>query len=93
MLSCKETSLLVSQARDRRLSWAERIRVRLHLWMCSQCRRFERQLNWLNGLTGRLERAPEELMEEQQELSAEARERIRQAIEAHGEGCAHRHPH
>ena len=64
MLSCKETSLLVSQALDRKLTWSERVGVRLHLWICAQCRRYERQLRWLNGLRGRLDQVPEELSEE-----------------------------
>lgn len=93
MLSCKETSLLMSQARDRRLSWSERFGVRLHLWICRQCRRYERQLAWLNGLAGYLERAPEETLEEGTELSAAARQRIRDAIDAHRHDGAHRHPH
>lgn len=93
MLNCKETSLLVSQARDRRLNWSERLGVRLHLWICAQCRRYERQLNWLNGLAGRLDKAPEEMLEAGTELSEEARQRIRAAIEAHRADGTHRHPH
>jgi hypothetical protein len=91
MLSCKETSLLVSQGRDRRLRWSERLGVRMHLWMCAQCRRYERQLNWLNGLRGRLDQAPEEMSDT--ELSPEAKSRIWAAIEAHRADGAHRHPH
>lgn len=90
MLSCKETSLLVSQSRDRPLTWSERLGVRLHLWICAQCRRYERQLRWLDGLRGRLDRAPEEMSDT--ELSPEARDRIRAAIEAHREDGTHRHP-
>ena len=92
MLNCKETSLLLSQARDRRLNWTERLGVRMHLWICRQCRRYERQLDWLQGLAGRLERSPEEMLDEHTELSAEARVRIREKIEAHRADGAHRHP-
>jgi len=91
VLNCKETSLLVSEAQDRRLTWAERVGVRLHLWICAQCRRYERQLRWLNGLRGRLEQVPEEMSDT--ELSPEAKSRIRAAIEAHREDGTHRHPH
>lgn len=47
MLTCKETSHLVSEALDRRLSLHERVGMRLHLWMCAHCRRFETQLQLL----------------------------------------------
>ncbi|MCU0841243.1 MAG: zf-HC2 domain-containing protein [Thiobacillaceae bacterium] len=92
MLTCKQTSLLMSQARDRRLSWSERLGVRLHLWICRQCRRYERQLDWLNGLAGRLEKGPESRPEAGEDMSAEACQRIREAIEAHREDGGHRHP-
>lgn len=90
MLSCKETSLLVSQARDRRLSWSERWAVRLHLWICEQCRKFARQMAVFDRLAQRLEADPGPMVEA--ELSSGARERIQKAIEACGhEGCRHRH--
>lgn len=44
MLNCKQTSLLVSQSLDRRLTWRERMGVRMHLWICVYCRRFVQQL-------------------------------------------------
>jgi hypothetical protein len=80
MLTCKEASHLVSQNQDRPLSFNERMGLRIHLWMCVNCRRFERQI----GLVRRLLRQPirsagTEAADTQ--LSAEARERIRQAIE------------
>jgi hypothetical protein len=44
LLSCKEASRLLSQAQDRRLAWTERVKLRLHLGVCSACTRFARQL-------------------------------------------------
>jgi hypothetical protein len=49
MLSCKDASLLMSQALDRRLSLPERISLRLHLVLCEGCRRFERQMLFLRA--------------------------------------------
>ncbi|NWG86935.1 MAG: zf-HC2 domain-containing protein [Hydrogenophilaceae bacterium] len=90
MLSCKETSLLVSQSRDRRLSWSERWAVRLHLWICEQCRRYQRQVAFFGWLAQKLEADPGPMT--QAELSEAARERIRKAIEAGcHEGCSRRH--
>lgn len=45
LLNCKQTSQLVSQALDRRLSLRERIAVRVHLCICKYCRRFRQQLS------------------------------------------------
>lgn len=47
MLSCKEVSKLVSRAQDRSLSMRERIAVRMHLFMCTLCRRYKKQLDFL----------------------------------------------
>jgi hypothetical protein len=44
MLSCKDATRLLSQAEDRRLSYAERVKLRLHLMACVACSRFSRQL-------------------------------------------------
>jgi len=53
MLTCRETSRLLSEGADRYLSRRERLAVRLHLWMCAPCRRFEVQLRWLREAVGR----------------------------------------
>lgn len=47
MLSCKQVSQLVTEADFRRLSWRERLGMRLHLLICVACARFERQAAFL----------------------------------------------
>ena len=47
MLTCKETTELMSQALDRRLGFVERCRLRLHLLACNGCRNARRQLNFI----------------------------------------------
>ena len=44
MTDCHSATFLMSQARERRLTLAERLRLRLHAGMCGACARFERQL-------------------------------------------------
>ncbi len=44
MKSCKEVHLLVIEGQDRKFGFAERLAVRVHLVMCSACRRFEGQM-------------------------------------------------
>ena len=43
MLTCKEATRLVSQGLDRRLGFAERVALRVHLAICDGCTAFSRQ--------------------------------------------------
>jgi putative zinc finger protein len=54
MLSCKEASRLVSQGLDRRLGFAERLALRLHLLICDGCTNFSRQVAFLQKAIARL---------------------------------------
>lgn len=47
MLSCKEVSRLVSQGLDRRLGFAERVGLRIHLAICEGCASFSKQAAFL----------------------------------------------
>jgi hypothetical protein len=47
LLSCKEATRLLSQGEDRRLAYVERIKLRLHLAVCTACTRFSRQLAFM----------------------------------------------
>ena len=47
MLSCKEVTRLLSQAQDRPLALGERVKLRLHLVVCTACTRLERQLAFM----------------------------------------------
>ncbi|HMO15898.1 MAG TPA: hypothetical protein PKD64_17885 [Pirellulaceae bacterium] len=40
MLNCKETTKLISDSLDRKLTFRERMGLWLHMMMCSLCRRF-----------------------------------------------------
>jgi hypothetical protein len=47
LLSCKETTRLVSQGLDRELAIGERVALRVHFAICLGCRRASRQMNFL----------------------------------------------
>ena len=81
MLSCKDASRLISMGQERHLSLVERVGLRLHLWMCSSCRRFEKQLGYLRQVLRRGWAEGDLPMDRQ--LSAEARQRILQSLEKH----------
>lgn len=80
MLTCKEASHLVSQEQDRPLRFNERLGLRMHLWVCANCRRFERQIGLMRRLL-RQSAQHAETDDTETRLPPEARERIRQAIE------------
>jgi len=53
LLSCKEATRLLSQAQDRPLGYAERVKLRLHLTACAACSRFSRQMTLLREAMSR----------------------------------------
>lgn len=44
MLNCHDATFLISQRRERELTFSERMKLRLHVTVCSGCANFERQL-------------------------------------------------
>ena len=79
MLSCREASHLVSESQERSLERLERRNLGLHLWICSNCRRFRRQIEFLRQalrmLGQRLETGTPG-----PSLHPDARDRIRRAL-------------
>jgi hypothetical protein len=73
--NCKETSVLVTQSMDRRLSWGERLGMRIHLTVCENCSRFVKQMRLIRELLGK------EDQEMQPGLSDESRERIARKLQ------------
>ena len=47
LLTCKETTRLVSQGLDRELEFGERVALRVHFAYCIGCRRAGRQMSFL----------------------------------------------
>ena len=52
-LSCKDASVLLSQAQERALGPYERFRLRLHLSVCDGCTNFLRQLYFMRAAVRR----------------------------------------
>ncbi|SDL37393.1 Putative zinc-finger [Franzmannia pantelleriensis] len=55
MMMCKEATRLMSLKQDRRLTFQERLSLRLHLAMCGACRECDRQFSLLNQAGQRFE--------------------------------------
>jgi len=47
LLSCKETTRLLSQGEDRKLAFGERVALRVHLAICNGCRNVDKQFKFL----------------------------------------------
>ena len=47
IISCRESTRLVSQGLDRELAFGERVALRVHLAICLGCRRARRQMAFL----------------------------------------------
>ncbi len=47
MRSCRDISVLVSQGLDKKLSLRERFSVWLHVMMCTRCRNFQTQSQFI----------------------------------------------
>lgn len=47
MLNCKQAAALMSQGMDKELGMLQRMSLRFHLMMCSGCRNFNKQMEFL----------------------------------------------
>jgi Putative zinc-finger len=47
MLSCKQSTQLMSQAQDRKLTVPERLQLEMHLALCKGCRNYRGQVDFL----------------------------------------------
>lgn len=79
MPSCKDITQLVSAAMDRKLPLRKRISIRLHVMMCSLCRRYEKQLHLLRSGTTHYAEPDENSVEES--LSHEATQRLKATLD------------
>ncbi len=73
MLSCKQASQLISQSLDLQLSLSNRLQLRLHLFVCNACTRFNFQLNQLRVAVRRIRQDTENDSTVQLPLDAKAR--------------------
>ncbi|MBU6411436.1 MAG: zf-HC2 domain-containing protein [Verrucomicrobia bacterium] len=78
MPPCKEIAALVSGSMDHQLPLRQRLSIRLHVMMCSLCRRYEKQLHLLRLGASHYAEPEKNMMEES--LSKEARLRLEKAL-------------
>lgn len=82
MLSCKEISRLFSESLDHKLTLRQRMSMWMHLQLCRLCSGFAKNLVFLRQASRRrAEEIERDARQGTEALSAEARERIRRAME------------
>lgn len=60
MITCRKATQLTLEAEDRTLPLVERLSVRLHHRICSNCRRFARQVDLMRQASARWRHYSEE---------------------------------
>jgi hypothetical protein len=76
--NCKQASRLQSEALEHKLPFIQRLGLRMHLLLCGWCRRYGKQLRFLHSAA---HDHPDELIAPaDQNLSASARERIKERL-------------
>ena len=78
--SCRQASRLQSEGMDRPLTFFEKFGLRIHLFLCKWCRRYGEQLKFLRNAAHQCEDH-----QPAQNLSPEARERIKQRLHSEKE--------
>ena len=78
--TCKDSTGLVSEMMDHRVSIIKHWKVKFHLSICEFCRHYKEQLETLRGLTQKLEKDTPE-MEDQGTLKAFAKERMKRLLD------------
>ncbi len=80
MLTCKEVSFLASKRLDNKLTWRENLGFRMHIMMCSLCRRYANEIKKMHGFMRKAGKSGLAALPDSVKLSSESRERIKQAI-------------
>lgn len=76
--SCREMTRLCSESLDRELSFGERLRMRMHGWICSWCIDYSDQIHQINSI---VKEEADSLSEKKSDvMPAECRERIRKIL-------------
>lgn len=80
--SCKEVSRLASDSIDRPLSTFDRVRMKLHMFVCKWCARYYQQIRALHEAFRRHGMSVSEI-EQGVNLSAQAKDRIKESLHQH----------
>ena len=80
MKCCRKATQLISESMDSRLSLGKTISLKVHLWICTICTRYEAQINFIRHLTGVYKKKLEESGLDSTRLAMPAREKMKQVM-------------
>src|ERR1051326_1550291 len=78
--TCQQTVETISQSMERSLSLEERIKLKLHLWICAWCQWYLEHLQIIRETARAKGAESSDLESTSPSLSSEARERIRRKL-------------
>lgn len=79
MISCKESTFLISKKQQDKLSMSEKMKLQFHLMMCKYCRRFADQISFIQKAIKRL-REKIEAQGTKLSLNDEQKARMKEAL-------------
>jgi hypothetical protein len=79
--SCKEITALISRDLEKDLSWREKLAMKIHLYICTPCRRYLAQLKFMSEVLATQDEKLEK-GEYETRLSSEASERLKEALKS-----------
>lgn len=80
MLNCKETARLISDGLEHPIPLYSRMLLKMHLFMCSACTQYRRQIKALKNLITQRVKSGKEISTPESSLSNEVRSRIKSAL-------------
>jgi Putative zinc-finger len=81
MLDCRQSSQLISQSLDRKLTLRERFSLKLHLMLCKYCLRFSQHLQTLHVALKAMANSVEN--DNTIKMPSSAKNRITELVETH----------
>ncbi len=79
MITCEESTFLISKKQQDHLSANERLQLFLHLMMCKYCRRYASQITWITKAIYRMRQRVEQ-QSTHIFLTAEQKQKIQKAL-------------
>jgi hypothetical protein len=79
MISCDQATYLLSKNQHEEIGFITKFKIKMHLVMCVYCRRYEKQIKFLDKIIIKIKSAPN-LNSFQHKLTSEQKEKIAESI-------------
>jgi len=93
MLNCRDTTRLISETLDHRLSIWQQLNLRLHVMMCAACNAYKRQIEGLHRIftlrRQRVRATATDMLDDPHRLSVAKRQQIKHLLESQSPDQSH----